>query len=99
VRVPLPATATPLQYLELFFTVHLWQYLVDHTNDYATVRLGRMPPRRRSLFRSWKAVTVVEMKAFIGVILNMGLVQLARLKDYWSTHETQFAVLLESFES
>ena len=38
-RVPLATTATPLQYLELFLTVHLWQYLVDHTNAYATVRL------------------------------------------------------------
>ena len=80
VRVPLAASATPLQYLELFFTVHLWQYLVDHTNAYATVRLGHMPPRRRSLFRYWKAVTMAEMKAFVGVILNMALVQLPRLK-------------------
>ena len=29
-----------------------------------------------------------EMKAFIGVMINMGLVQLAQLKDYWGTHET-----------
>ena len=47
-----------------------------------------MPPSRRSLFRSWKVVTVSEMKAFVGLILNMGLIQLPRLKDYWSTHET-----------
>ena len=86
--VPLPTTASPLQYLQLFFTVNLWQYLVDHTNAYATVRLGRMPPSRRSLFRSWRAVTISEMKAFVAIILNMGLIQLPRLKDYWSTHET-----------
>ena len=75
-RVPLATTATPLQYLELFLTVHLWQYLVDYTNTYATVRLGHMPQSCRSLFRSWKPVTVAEMKAFLGVILNIGLVQL-----------------------
>ena len=28
------------------------------------------------------------MKAFIGVILNIGLIQLSQLKDYWMTHET-----------
>ena len=28
------------------------------------------------------------MKAFIGVILNMGFIQLSQLKDYWMTHET-----------
>ena len=47
-----------------------------------------MPPSRRSLFRSWKPATVAEIKAFVGVILNMGLVQLSQLKDYWLTHET-----------
>ena len=49
-HIPLPRNASPLQYLELFFTL--------------------------------------EMKAFVGVILNMGLVQLADIKDYWSTHLT-----------
>ena len=47
-----------------------------------------MPPSRRSLFRNWKSVTIPEMKAFVGLILNMGLIQLPRLKDYWSMHET-----------
>lgn len=28
------------------------------------------------------------MKAFIGCIINMGIIQLPRLKDYWSTAET-----------
>ena len=47
-----------------------------------------MPPSQRSSFRSWKPATFIEMKAFIGVILNMGLIQLSQLKDYWMTHET-----------
>ena len=29
-----------------------------------------------------------EMKAFIGVVTQMGLVQLSDIKDYWSTHAT-----------
>ena len=66
----------------------MWQYLIDTTNEYATARLCRMPPQRRSLFRRWRDVTLLEMKAFVGVILNMGLVQLADMKDYWSTHLT-----------
>ena len=45
-------------------------------------------------FESEIAVLVLETshfcrdKVFIGVILNMGLVQLSLLKDYWLTHET-----------
>ena len=38
-----------------------------------------------SLYRSWYPVTVVETKAFVGVILNMGIIQLKNLRDYWST--------------
>ena len=32
-----------------------------------------------------EAVTINEMKAFIGIILNMGIIQLQRIRDYWST--------------
>ena len=31
---------------------------------------------------------MVEIKAFIGLIIQMGLVQLSDIKDYWSTHTT-----------
>ena len=46
------------------------------------------PPSRRSLYRNWRDVTVEEMKAFVGVILNMGVVQLPDIKDYWRQDET-----------
>ena len=41
----------------------------------------------RSLYRNWRPVTVEEMKGFIAVVLNMGIVQLTNLKDYWSTDD------------
>ena len=31
---------------------------------------------------------MVEIKAFIGLIIQMGLVQLSDIKEYWSTHVT-----------
>ena len=40
-----------------------------------------------SLYSNWKDVTTDEMKAFIALILNMGIIQLPNLKDYWSTSE------------
>ena len=42
----------------------------------------------RSLYSNWKDVTVDEMKGFVGVILNMGIIQLPNLKDYWSKNST-----------
>ena len=66
-------------------TISVWQYIIDTINAYARVRLGNMPPQRRSVFRNWRDITLVEMKAFI---FQMGLVQLSDIKDYWSTHVT-----------
>ena len=37
------------------------------------------------MYFNWKPITVDEMKAFIAVILNMGVIQLQNLKDYWLT--------------
>ena len=65
----------------------LW-YLVEKTNAYAEKKLSTMTLTPRSLYRNWKPVTVEEMKGFIGIILNMGIVQLTNLKDYWSTDDT-----------
>ena len=87
-HIPLPCSATPLQYVELFFTLSVWRYIMNTTNEYARISLGRMPPRRRSLFRRWRDITLLEIKAFVGLIVNMGLVQLSDIKDYWSTHVT-----------
>ena len=69
-------------------TVSVWQYILQTTNDYARVRLGSAPPQRRSIFRTWRDITLTEIKAFIGIIIQMGLAQLSDIKEYWSTHAT-----------
>ena len=88
VNIPLPRNATPIQYFQLFLTSSVLQYIIDTTNHYATAALSAITPSPRSLFRTWKDVTMQEVRAFIGVILQMGLVQLSDIKDYWSTHTT-----------
>ena len=101
----LPRNASPLQYLQLFLTTSVLKYIVDTTNTYAATALGAVPPSRCSLFRNWKDITMSEMKAFIGMILQMGLVQLSDIKDYWSTHSTlnfpflgAFSVVTDSYK-
>ena len=88
VNTSLRRDATPLQFFQLFFTVNMWQYILQTTNDSATARLQNSPPRRRSLFRNWRNITLVEIKAFVGLIIQMGLAHLSDIKDYWSTHTT-----------
>ena len=62
----------------------MWQFLVNRTNEFATFKLPQYT-RRCSLYRNWKPVTVDEMQPFVGVILNMGLIQLHNIQDYWLT--------------
>ena len=68
-------------------TVSVWQYILQTTNTYAAQRLTSTLPRC-SVFRNWIEITMTEIRAFIGLIIQMGLTQLSDLKDYWSTHTT-----------
>ena len=74
--------------LSLVFDDTLLQYLADNTNTYAMKQLATMTISSLSLHRNWRPVTVDERKGFIAVVLNMGIVQLTNLKDYWSTDDT-----------
>ena len=79
---------TPLQCFNLlFFTTTVWEFLVNKTNQYA---IHKKPKHtgRRSLYCNWRPVTIEEMKAFVGIILNMGITQLQKVNDYWSTSFT-----------
>ena len=61
---------------------------MDTTNSYARTHLSTVTLPHRSLFQNWRDITLIEMRAFIGMIINMGLTQLSDIKDYWSTHAT-----------
>ena len=39
---------------------------------------------RRSRFKNWKATNITEMKAFLGLLLHVGVVNLPNLRDCWS---------------
>ena len=68
-----------LDYFELFFTQEVWQLLVSQTNLYAE---QKREPAESSV---WYPVTESEMKAWISLYLNMGLVTKPNLNSYWST--------------
>ena len=68
-----------LDFFSLFFTEDVWQLLVEQTNLYAEQKRG---PEERSV---WYPVTKDEMKAWISLYLDMGLVTKPNLSSYWST--------------
>ena len=65
-----------------FFTDEVWDLLVEETNRYAAqVRSTIASPNARP----WHDIDRVEMKAFVGMLMAMGLCKLPRLEMYWST--------------
>ena len=65
-----------------FYTDEVWDLLVTETNRYAE-------QSRRTLTsptpRPWHDTTKDEMRAFVGVLMAMGICRLPRIVDYWST--------------
>lgn len=61
----------------LVFPLALVQILVDNTNLYAA----------QSVAQGWVDTTIDEMKAFLGLQIQMGIIQLPRYTMYWSSNK------------
>ena len=62
-----------------FFTDEVWDLLVAETNRYAArCRQQNTHPRGRP----WTDVTVVDMRAFVGILFHMGICKLPELQMY-----------------
>lgn len=81
----LPFDANPLQFFMVIFPLALVQIIVDNTNLYAA----------QSVDQGWVDTTIDEMKAFLGLQILMGIIQLPRYTMYWSSNK--FMELLETF--
>ena len=77
---PFHTSTSPLQLFCTFFTDEVWDFLVTETNRYS--KLG-LPQQRYA--RPWHDVTVEDMKAFVGLLIIIGILQLPRLEMYWQT--------------
>lgn len=64
--------------------------IVIETNNYATKKLEGKTLSPYSIWRNWRNVTIEEMWAFIGVIINMGTMPLANLQEYWSRNDVSY---------
>lgn len=67
------------------FTDELLADIVDATNEYPNEKINRKRPLQQfSIWHTWRDVTVTEMKALIGVILNKALNPKPEIVDYFS---------------
>jgi hypothetical protein len=84
-KIHLTVENTPKGYFKLFLTENLVQGFVDETNRYANNSIVRKQLIPRSIRSTWKDVTVTEFWCFLAtVIINMGIIGLQNMKDYWS---------------
>jgi len=75
-------TATPIDYFFLLFKPFMFADVVRHTNSYAQWSMdqaGRDDPR-------WTDTTEAEMRAYIGMHINMGINPLPATHMYWSSN-------------
>ena len=80
---------TPIEFLQLFITNQFIDACVDYTNSYAEQRYADDSPRLSSSSNSnpshqWQSTTGEEIKAMLGCLIYMGIVQLNDTRDYWS---------------
>jgi Transposase IS4 len=86
----------PLDYFKLFFTDELISSIVDNTNKYANNAIKKTQLTKNSLWNSWRDVNEEEFRAFLGVILNMGVRPHPNLQDYFSTSFTAYTPFFRS---
>ena len=72
-----------------FFTDELWDLLVVETNHFAAMKWQNITSPSG---RPWHDVTIEEMKAFIGMLMLMGICKLPRLYMYWTTKTPSFVL-------
>nr|XP_002667755.4 piggyBac transposable element-derived protein 4-like [Danio rerio] len=67
---------SPLQLFQLFFTPSVLQTIMQHSNAYAT-------KQRQGTDKSWKNISVEDLKSYLALVIFMGLLKVCALTDYW----------------
>jgi hypothetical protein len=75
-----------MDYFSLFFN-ELLNNTVVGTNRYARHKISELQFSPRSIWSRWSNVSVPEVKAFLGLIINMRLIPLPDIKDYWCSEK------------
>lgn len=82
--------STELEFFQLFMTDELLTEITNETNRYTAEKIQKITPlRKRSIWHNWTPVTIGEIKAFLGVVINMGLHEKSSLQEYFSEEWTE----------
>ncbi|XP_069169184.1 piggyBac transposable element-derived protein 4-like [Procambarus clarkii] len=92
--IPKPTTA--LQFVQIFFTRALVEYLTFETNLYASHIIHLVSETSRN---QWKPVSVKEMARYLGLCQLMGIIKLPTMRMYWQTNKLWHARFFNVFMS
>jgi hypothetical protein len=74
----------PIDCYRHFITDEIIRLMVRETNRYAEQHIQTQKLTKRSKTLQWRPTTNEEMFRFLGIILEMGLVQMPEIDYYWS---------------
>jgi len=74
--VTLPSDAPAYDFFDLLFPASIWERMVTESSRYA----------QQKCRLKGDDITVQEMKAFVGLVLAMGIHVLPRIENYWDRH-------------
>eukprot|EP00111_Clytia_hemisphaerica_P021996 TCONS_00064679-protein len=87
-NVRLDPNSSELDFLELYLTDKFYNEIVRETNRFAAQFIESNPDKEESRYvGSWSDVTKEEIKAFLALIIMMGIVHKPDVNSYWSLDE------------
>ena len=78
-------SSSALDLFSRFYSDDVWELLKVETNRYADSTLIASPVSLHT--RPWSSDSVEEVKAFIGILILIGILKLPHLEMYWSTQD------------
>lgn len=87
----------PIDFFELFFNDDILQLICMETNHFAGLKKSKAhSPHSR--INKWSDMSVDELKAFLGTVINMGTMPLPRLESYFTNKwETRISFYKDVF--
>nr|XP_039250401.1 piggyBac transposable element-derived protein 4-like isoform X2 [Styela clava] len=85
-------TSTPLDCFFQFFNTAVLQFIVKMTNLNAVRKIQVAAVTKNIEEKEWKDVDVKEIKAFLGMIIAMGIIRLPNIHLYWQKKNWIFDV-------
>lgn len=78
------ANTKPIEYFDLFLNEDIISHICTETNIYSNNKKTRiLSPHSR--IRKWKDITPIDLRAFFGTVINMGLIPLSSIESYFTT--------------